>query len=190
MPTWIKTFVLTQFGFFQVVWNGIGKLNLQLLQGRFATGLKVQTIKRLQRKCNAVIAHVICQRNEIKVISCSVTLENQYPLDAQNFTLGRNGNSFAVVVHNRCFQRFIADQLPNPCFDAIKAIENLHRALYAGSFPARHRFKFLEYVIEAAAQVSQNMICVTRETMFCMNCGRSATDQHGVRQDALKACCG
>lgn len=190
MPTWIQILVLTQFGFFQVVWNGIRELNLQLLQGRFAAGLKVQTIKRLQRKCNTVIAHVICQCNEIKVISRSVTLENQHPLDAQNFTFGWNGNSFAVVAHNHCFQRFIADQLPNTCFDAIKAPENLHWALYSGSFPASHRFKFLEHIIEAAAQIGQNMICITRETMLCMNCGRRTADQHGVRKDALKACCG
>lgn len=43
----------------------------------------------------------------------------------------RNGNSLAVVIYNCCFQRFIADQLPNPSFDAIKATVILHRALYS-----------------------------------------------------------
>lgn len=190
MPARIKTLVLTQFRFFQIVWNGIGKLNLQLLQRRLAIGLQIQTIKRLQCKCNAVISHVIRQSNEVKIVSGGVALENQYSFNAQNFTLGRNGNSFAVVVHNRCFQRLIADQLPNPSFDTIEATENLHGTLYSGSFPASHRFKFLEHIVEATAQVSQNMICITRETMLCMNCGCRTTNQYGVRQDALKARCG
>jgi len=189
MPTRSETFVLTQLSFFQVIGYGIGKLNLQLLQGRFAIGLKVQTIKRLQCKCHVVVTHVVCQRNEVKVISGGVTLENQHALDAQNFTFSRNGKPLAVVVHNRGFQRFITDQLPNASFNAIKATENLHRALYAGCLPASHRFEFFEHRIEAMSQVCQYMISVTRETVLCMNCGCGTTDQNGVRQDALKACC-
>jgi hypothetical protein len=73
--------------------------------------------------------------------------------------------------------------------DAVKATENLHRALHAGSFPASHRFELLEDIIKATAQVSQHMVCVTRETMRCMNCGCCSANQNGIWQDSLKACC-
>lgn len=187
MPTWVKILVLTQFDLFQVVWNRIGELNQQLLQWGFAVGLRVQAIKRLQSQCNGVIAHVICQCNEIKVIASRISLENQYPLDAKNLALGGHSDLLALVAHRRCFERFIPDQLPNPCFDPIQAPENLHGALNSGGFPASHRFKFLEHLIEATTQVSQNVICITREPMICVKGGRGTADEHRIRKDALKS---
>ena len=69
VPEGIKTLVLAQFSFLQVVWNRIGKLNLQLLQRRFTTGLQIQAVKRSQRECHAVVTHVICQCNKVKVVA-------------------------------------------------------------------------------------------------------------------------
>ena len=44
-----------------------------------------------------------------------------------------------MITYNYHLQQRIADQLPNPCFDAIKATKNLYRPLYSGSFPASHQ---------------------------------------------------
>ena len=99
----------------------------------------------MQRLSCALIAHVTGQGREIEVVPRGVALEDRYALDAQNLILGRNGDSRAVEGHPCRFQRFIADKLANPGFNAIKAVKDLHGTLYASRFPASNRLKFSQH---------------------------------------------
>jgi hypothetical protein len=86
MPARIQFLVFRQLGGFQVVWHGIGKLNLQLLQRGFFAVLLVEFVKRAQGERDAFWPHVVRQGNEVEIVPRCVALQDEDAFDALRLT--------------------------------------------------------------------------------------------------------
>ena len=74
MPSPVEVLVFAEIGFFQIVWQRVGKLDLQLLQRRFVIILPVDPVERPERHGNAVSTKVICQGRKVNIVARGVAL--------------------------------------------------------------------------------------------------------------------
>ena len=176
--------VLGELSAVEVVGQRIRKLYFELLERRFAIFLRVEPIKLTQRANDPIVAEMIGERQEIKVVACGTALEDQNALDPQHFSRRWQGDQHTVAVDLRGLQRLCTNQLPNAGLNSVEAAKNLNRALHSASFAPGYRLKLGEHVSKTRTKVAENVVGVNRDTMPCVHRCCSTPDKDSVSQDA------
>ena len=109
----------------------------------------------MQGQGNLMVSHVLGQCQKIQIISGGITLQDENALDAKDFSFGRYCDRGTVVIHYRCFQRYLPNQLTHSGFNTIETAKNLDRTLYTCSFPAGNGLELKQNFVKMLAQVGQ-----------------------------------
>lgn len=73
-------------------------------------------------------------------------------------------------------ERLVADQLSDPCFDAIQASQDLGRTAYAGGFPPGNGLEVCQDLIESLSKVDQDMVGICGKPVVRVYGSGGATD--------------
>ena len=112
-----------QVGLLEIVGQGTSELDDQLPQGRLAAGLGVQPVEAAQSLCRSLLAQLLEQRPEVRVVTGGVALQDEHSLDPQHQDASRHRDRLSPPLHGLGFQRLDADELPHSRQDPVEAAQ-------------------------------------------------------------------
>ena len=92
-------------------------------------------------------------------------------------------------IHDRCLfdlQRPPADEVPDPRFHTVETSQDPHRPLHSRRDPTFGGLEIGQNIVEAIAQVPDDVVVVERYPVSGVVNGRGTTDQNGVGHQLLQ----